>query len=74
MCGKVAYKDHRHLNGITTKQRVDMFKDTAIDLLNSGRSAEELNDTIELFITDEQYEAVQGIKLAIEEFENNKLK
>lgn len=57
-----------NINNLGVSDRINEFKETAIELLNKGISADELNDIIDFFIIDEQYEAAEGIKLAIDDF------
>ena len=64
------YKPFLHINKLSPDERVKEFKETALILLKSGKTIKDLTETIELFIRDEQYEAISGIKLAIEEFQS----
>jgi hypothetical protein len=64
------YKPFLYINKLSPDERVKEFKETALMLLKSGKTIKDLTETIELFIKDEQYEAVSGIELAIKEFQN----
>ena len=65
------YKNHKTLAILSIPARVAAFKETTIDLLQQGKDIAEIQISINNFLIDEQYEAVEGIKSGIDYFEKN---
>jgi len=62
------YKDYPNLKALPINERVLMFKETVSELLKNGKNPNDVEETIELFVDTECYEAAQGCLLALTEF------
>ena len=61
-----------HTNALRYRDKVSVFYDTTVDLLEKGNSPEMLNEVAELMEQDELWEAADGMRAALNELSDLK--
>lgn len=67
------YSAYGKIEALTPTERVKEFKETALQMLETGISTDDLKKLIPLYEEDEMYEAAQAVKEVLEEHSKPKL-
>jgi hypothetical protein len=64
------YSEFKSLSKCSIHERVIAFEETCLDLLNAGFAIEKIKQAVYDFESEEMFEASQGLKNAIDYYEN----
>lgn len=65
------YEGYKNLSNASVKERINVTVEVALERLRLGTEIDLMEETIEGFLEDEQYESAAGVVKAIKKFKKN---